>query len=94
MATDKAQTINLLRTKVLNESLQKDGGNRYGLFSYPPAGISGTGDYDFNKSKRLGNDGKPLTKPRGLFFRAYQFWKGRVILFLEDSLCFNRGQIY
>lgn len=67
MATDKAQTINNLKTKILTESLQKDGTNKYGLFSYPPAGISGTGDYDFNKTKKLGGDGKPLTQPRGLF---------------------------
>jgi len=67
MATDKAQTINALRTKVLNESLQKEGRNRFGLFSYPPAGVSGMGDYDFNKTKKLGGDGKPLTQPRGLF---------------------------
>jgi len=67
MATDKAQTINNLRTKVLTESLAKDGRNKYGLFSYPPAGISGVGDYDFNKTKKLGSDGKPLTQPRGLF---------------------------
>jgi len=67
MATDKGQTINNLKTKILAESLQKEGRNRFGLFSYPPAGISGTGDYDYNKTKKLGNDGKPLTQPRGLF---------------------------
>jgi len=67
MATDKAQTINQLRTKILTESQTNEGRNKYGLFSYPPAGISGTGDYDFNKTKKLGADGKPQTQPRGLF---------------------------
>jgi len=67
MATDKAQTINALRTKILNDSMQNEGRNRFGLFSQPPAGISGTGDYDFSKTKKLGEDGKPKTQPRGIF---------------------------
>jgi len=67
MATDKAQTLNALRTKILGDSKTNEGRNKYGLFSYPPAGVSGIGEYDFNKTKKLGGDGKPLTQPRGLF---------------------------
>lgn len=67
MATDKAQTINNLRTKIIADSQTNEGRDKYGLFSYPPAGISGVGDYDFNKTKKLGDDGKPKTQPRGIF---------------------------
>jgi len=67
MATDKTQTLSTLRTKVLTDSLNNRGANRFGLFSYPPAGVWGNGDYNFNKSKTLGQDGKPVTKPRGLY---------------------------
>jgi len=67
MATEKTQTLSNLRTKILSESLRNEGRNRFGLFSYPPAGVAGDGDYLFNKSKRLGTDGKPVTQPRGLY---------------------------
>lgn len=67
MATDKAQTLNNLRTKILTESLAHEGRNKYGLFSYPPAGVSGVHNYEFNKTKMLGDDGKPKTAPRGVF---------------------------
>jgi len=67
MATDKAQTLNNLRTKILNESTNNEGRNRFGLFSQPPAGVWGDGNYTFDKAKKLGVDGKPLTKPRGIY---------------------------
>jgi hypothetical protein len=67
MATDKAQTLNNLRTKILNDSLANEGRNKYGLFSYPPAGVSGVANYEFNKTKMLGENGKPKTAPRGVF---------------------------
>ena len=67
MATDKAQTLNNLRTKILNDSLTNEGRNKYGLFSYPPAGVSGVHNYEFNKTKMIGADGKPKTAPRGVF---------------------------
>jgi hypothetical protein len=67
MATEKAQTLSTLRTKILGESMQNEGRNRFGMFSYPRAGVWGDGDYNFSKAKHLGSDGKPITKPRGLY---------------------------
>jgi len=67
MATEKAQTLSTLRTKVLNESLANEGRNRFGMFSYPKAGVWGDDNYDFTKSKKLGEDGKPKTLPRGIY---------------------------
>lgn len=67
MATEKTQTLSNLRTKILSETMANEGRNRFGLFSYPKAGVWGDGNYDFNKSKKLGQDGKPQTQPRGLF---------------------------
>lgn len=67
MATDKTQTLNNLRTKILTETQNNEGRNRFGLFSQPPAGVWGDGNYTFDKSKKLGQDGKPLTKPRGIY---------------------------
>jgi len=67
MATDKAQTLNQLRTKIQNESSNNEGRNRFGLFSQPPAGVWGDGNYAFDKEKKLGQDGKPITKPRGIY---------------------------
>jgi hypothetical protein len=67
MASEKTQTLNALRTKVLTDTLNQKETNRFGLFSFPPAGVWGDGDYTFNKSKKLGQDGKPVTQPRGLY---------------------------
>jgi hypothetical protein len=67
MATEKAQTLNALKTKILNETLTNEGRDKYGLFSYPPAGVSGMENYDFTVSRKLDQSGKPLTKPRGIF---------------------------
>jgi len=67
MATEKTQTLSALRTKILSDTVNNQGTNRFGLFSFPPAGVWGDGDYNFEKSKKLGQDGKPVTKPRGLY---------------------------
>jgi len=67
MSADKTQTLSALRTKILSDSVNNKGGNRFGLFSYPPAGVWGDGDYNYTKSKKLGQDGKPATEPRGVF---------------------------
>lgn len=67
MSAEKTQTLTALRTQILAESMSKEGRNRFGLFSYPPAGASGSGDYDFTKAKILGEDGKVKTQPRGIY---------------------------
>jgi len=67
MATDKNQALSTLRTKIQSETMSNEGRNRFALFSQPPAGVSGNGDYNFNKTKTLGSDGKVKTAPRGVF---------------------------
>jgi len=67
MATDKETTLNTLRTKVFNESTNNEGRNRFALFSQPPAGVWGDGDYRMGKTKNIGNDGKVKTAPRGIY---------------------------
>jgi hypothetical protein len=67
MTTEKSQTLTALRGKILADTLNNTGMNRFGMFSFPPAGVWGDGNYTFEKSKKLGQDGKPITKPRGIF---------------------------
>jgi len=67
MATDKNQALSTLRTKVLSETMANEGRNRFALFSQPPAGVWGDGEYNFSKTKTVGSDGKVKTKPRGIF---------------------------
>jgi len=67
MATEKAQTLSKMRESILNDSLQKPGNNRFGLFSSPPAGVWGDGDYNKNKQKILGSDGRVKTAPRNIY---------------------------
>lgn len=67
MASEKEQVIADLTNKVLQESLRQDGKSRFGLFSVPPAGISGSSSVASPKKKNLGPDGKPATNPRGIY---------------------------
>jgi hypothetical protein len=67
MGTASTETLNKLRGKFLSESLSNEGTLRYGLFSSPLAGVSGSGNYDFQKQKKVGPDNKVLTQPRGIF---------------------------
>jgi len=67
MATEKESTLTALRTKVFNESINNEGRNRFALFSQPPAGVWGDGDYRMGKTKNVGPDGKVKTAPRGIY---------------------------
>jgi len=67
MATEKSQTLGNLRGKILAESMNNEGRNRFGLFSQPKAGVWGDGDYNFGKTKVVGGDGKVKTAPRGIY---------------------------
>jgi hypothetical protein len=67
MATDKEQTLNGLRSKVLADSNNNEGRLRFAMFSQPPAGVWGDGDYRVGKTKHTREDGKVLTAPRGIF---------------------------
>jgi len=67
MATEKIQTLSKMRETILNDTLQKDGKNRFGLFSCPPAGVWGDGDYNNTKQKKLGPDGRVATAPRKIY---------------------------
>lgn len=67
MATDKNQALSTLRSKVHADTMGNEGRNRFALFSQPLAGVWGDGEYNFNKTKTLGSDGKVKTKPRGIY---------------------------
>jgi len=67
MATDKETTLTALRTKVFNDSVNNEGRNRFALFSVPPAGVWGDGDYRMGKTKNVNADGKIKTAPRGIY---------------------------
>jgi len=67
MAAEKVQTLSNMRETILKETLQKDGRNRFGLFSSPPAGVWGDGDYNRTKQKTLGTDGRVATAPRKIY---------------------------
>jgi len=85
MATDKIQTLSKLRDTILNESLRKEGKNQFGLFSSPPAGVWGDGEYNNTKQKRLGADGRVITKPRNIYSGGVRNGKVESSFFSKSS---------
>jgi len=67
MAAEKAETLSKMRDTILKDTLAKPEKSRFGLFSSPPAGVWGDGDYNKTKQKHLGADGRVATQPRKIY---------------------------